>query len=273
LDWSIELQQLFQRFFQFLPKLISAIVTFFVFFILSKLARKSVKKVLAKKIKDDEILKLLTRVVTWSVLIFGTILALNQVDFNVTGFVAGLGIAGFTIGFALQDIAKNFVAGILLLIRQPFNIGDVVEISGFSGTVQDIDIRDTSIKTFDGDLVILPNADVLANPIKNFSGLKKRRRKIKIGLGYEEDVERAKKIFLTAIQSVPGVEEDPAPSLISMELGDSALMITAFFWFDQTKTGLFEVHSAVVQAILHAAKENQINLPYPIQTVLLDKPT
>jgi small-conductance mechanosensitive channel len=267
----MDLQQLFQNFLQFLPKLITAIITFLVFFILSKLAKKSIKRLLAKKIKDDETLKLLTRLATWAVLIFGTVLALDQVDFNVTGFVAGLGIAGFTIGFALQDIAKNFIAGILLLIRQPFNIGDVVEISGFSGTVQDIDIRDTSIKTFDGDLVILPNADVLANPIKNFSGLKKRRRKIQIGLGYEEDVERAKKIFLTAIQSVPGVEQDPAPSLVSLELGESALSITAFFWFDQTKTGLFDVHSAVVEAIAQAAKEHHINLPYPIQTIRLDK--
>jgi small conductance mechanosensitive channel len=271
MDLSIDLQQMFQDFLRFLPKLITAIITFLVFFILSKFAKKSIRRLLAKNIEDDEMVKLLSKLATWAILIFGTVLALDQVDFNVTGFVAGLGIAGFTIGFALQDITKNFIAGLLLLIRQPFNIGDVVEISDFSGTVQNIDIRDTSIRTQDGDLVILPNADVLANPIKNFSGLKKRRRKIKIGLGYEEDIVRAKKIFLTAIQSVPGVEADPAPSLVSLELGDSALSITAFFWFDQTQTDLFDVHSAVVEAIAQAAKDNHINLPYPIQTIRLDK--
>jgi len=224
-----------------------------------------------KKISSGETLKLLMRLGGWSVLLFGTVLALEQVDFNVTGFVAGLGIAGFTIGFALQDIAKNFVAGLLLLIRQPFNIGDAVEISGFKGAVKDIEIRDTTIKTFDGELVILPNADVLANPIKNYSGLKLRRRLIKIGLGYEENVENAKQVFLKAIQSVPGVEKEPAPSVVSMELGDSALSMTAFFWLDQTQYGLFDVHSAVVEAISESAKENNINLPYPIQTVRLDK--
>jgi len=271
MDWTLDLQQLLQEFLQFLPKLVSAIITFIVFLILSKLAKKSIKKLLSKRISDEETQKLLTRLATWAILIFGTILALDQVDFNVTGFVAGLGIAGFTIGFALQDIAKNFVAGILLLIRQPISIGDIVEISGFSGTIQDIDIRDTSIKTFDGELVILPNADVLANPIKNFSGLEKRRRSVKIGLGYEEDVERAKGIFLTAIRTVQGVEAEPAPTVIAMELGDSALSLTAFFWLDQTKYGLYEVHSAVVEAISEAAKDNQINLPYPIQTVRLQK--
>jgi len=271
MDWTLDLQQLLQDFLQFLPKLISAVITFAVFLVLSKLAKKSIKKLLSKRISNEEIQKLLTRLATWAILIFGTILALDQVDFNVTGFVAGLGIAGFTVGFALQDIAKNFVAGVLLLIRQPFNIGDIVEISGFSGTIQDIDIRDTSIITFDGELVILPNADVLANPIKNFSGLEKRRRSINIGLGYEEDVERAKEVFLAAIRSVQGVEAEPAPSVVTMELGDSALSLTAFFWLDQTKVGLFEVHSAVVEAISEAAKENQINLPYPIQTVRLQK--
>jgi len=270
-NWTLDLQQMFQDFLKFLPKLISAIITFIVFFVLSKIARKSIKKFLAKKISDGETLKLLTRVVAWTVLIFGTVLALEQVDFNVTGFVAGLGIAGFTIGFALQDMAKNFVAGILLLIRQPFSINDAVEISGFSGTVQDIDIRDTTIKTFDGELVILPNADVLANPIKNFSGLKLRRRKVKIGLGYEEDVENAKAVFLNATQSVPGVVEDPAPSVVSFNLGDSALSMTAFFWLDQTQNSLFDVHSAVVEALSKAVKENHINLPYPIQTVRLEK--
>jgi len=267
----MELQGILQDFLAFLPKLISALITFVVFFIISKLARRSIRKLLSKRISDVETLQLLTRVASWTILIFGTILALDQVNFNVTGFVAGLGIAGFTIGFALQDIAKNFVAGLLLLIRQPFSIGDVVEIAGFTGTVKDIDIRDTSIKTFDGELVILPNADILENPIRNYSGLKKRRRKIQIGLGYEEDVDRARKVFLEAIKAVPGVEQEPAPSLVALELGDSALLLTAFFWLDQTKSDLFTVHSAVVEAISESAKAHQINLPYPIQTIRLEK--
>lgn len=267
MDWTAELQTYFQDLLIFVPKLITAIITFLVFLLLSNLAKQTVKKVLSKKISNQEVLKLLSRVATWTVLIFGTILALEQVDFNVTSFVAGLGIAGFTIGFALQDIAKNFVAGILLLIRQPFKIGDAVEISGFIGTVQDIAIRDTSIKTLDGELVILPNADVLENPIKNFSGLTQRRRSVDIGLGYAEDVDRAKRIFMNVITETPGVAKDPAPSIIAKALGDSALTMTAYFWVDQVSNDLWTVHSAVVQAISEAANRENIDLPYPIQTV------
>ncbi len=271
MNWTAELQAYFQNLVEFFPKLITAIITFLVFLLLANLAKHAVKKFLSKRISNQEILKLLSRIATWTVIIFGTILALEQVDFNVTSFVAGLGIAGFTIGFALQDIAKNFIAGILLLIRQPFKIGDAVEISDFQGTVQDISIRDTSIKTFDGELVILPNADVLANPIKNYSGLKQRRRAVKIGLGYEEDIDRAKRVFIDAISSVPGVSKEPAPSVIVMELGDSALMMTAFFWFDQVSSDLFTVHSAAVQAISEAANREGITLPYPVQTIRLQQ--
>jgi len=271
MNWSVEFQNFLQDFLGFLPKLLTAIITFLFFWVISRIASKNIKKILAKRIKNEETLKLLARLSTWTIMVFGVVLALDQVDFNVTGFVAGLGIVGFTAGFALQDIAKNFIAGLLLLIRQPFGIGDAVEISGYAGTVTDIAIRDTSIRTWDGELVILPNAQVLENPIKNFTGLDKRRRSILIGLGYEEDIPRARKIFLKAIQAVDGVEADPVPSIIALELGDSALMMTAYFWIDQSKQDLFQVHSAVVQAIVESSARHAINLPYPIQTVRLEK--
>jgi small-conductance mechanosensitive channel len=93
------------------------------------------------------------------VLVLGTVVALGQVNFDVTGFVAGLGVAGVTIGFALQDIARNFVAGIILLIRQPFDIGDAVEVGDYAGSVLDITTRDTVLKTWDGEMVILKGGD------------------------------------------------------------------------------------------------------------------
>ena len=270
MNWSNEFQQLAGDVVSFIPKLITAVFTFIVVLFLSSLADRWIRKLAGKRIENTETVKVLARLGRWSILIVGTVIALEQVNFNVTGFVAGLGIAGFTIGFALQDIARNFVSGLLLLIRQPFNIGDAVEISGFKGTIMDIDIRDTSIKTWDGELVILPNTNVLENPIKNFSGLTKRRRTVRIGVGYNEDLTRAKTSFLTAIQNVAGVESDPAPSLIAKELGDSALLVDAYFWVDQTKSDLFGVHSAVVQAINEAAQRDKINLPYPVQTVRLE---
>jgi small-conductance mechanosensitive channel len=210
-------------------------------------------------------------VTRWTLLIIGTIVALDQVDFDVTGFIAGLGVAGFTIGFALQDISKNFISGLLLLYRQPFQIGDAVKISTFKGTVDKINIRDTEIMTYDGELVIIPNTEVFENPIVNYTHTPMRRQSITIGLGYEEDVDRAKTAFMAAIKSVDGVQKEPEPTIYVDNMGDSTLVMKAYFWTNQKERNIFEVQSQVITAIKVVSEQNGINLPYPIQTVRLEK--
>jgi len=263
-------QELFQDVLRFMPHLVAALVTFAASLLLSGLTARWVERAAKAKIRDPETLRLLSRLARWSVLILGTLGALDQVNFDVTSFIAGMGIAGITIGFALQDIARNFVAGILLLIRQPFNIGDAVEVAGYAGTVLDITIRDTVLKTWDGEMVILPNMDIFTSAITNYSELPHRRRAVYIGLGYEENVSRATRVFLEAIRKVEGVLEDPAPSLLAEELGDSALTLAARFWVNQKTHDLLKVHSEVVRAIKEVAEKEEIDLPYPVQTVRLE---
>jgi small conductance mechanosensitive channel len=265
------LQDWLTSFVQFLPKLIFGIVIFILALFGSGFIAKWVRRVLQKKISSLEILQLASRLTRWSIIIIGTIFALNQVNFDVTGFVAGLGLAGLTIGFALQNIAQNFISGILLLYRQPFSIGERVKVSDFVGEVIEINVRDTVIETLDGELVIIPNRDVFENPIVNLTHTPIRRRTIVIGLGYDEDADRAEKLFLDAIKSTQGVEADPPPTIRADSLGDSALMLEALFWIDQDKFDFMQVHSAAVKAILKTADKHNINLPYPVQTVLLKK--
>lgn len=264
------LQQYLDRAIAFLPHLIAAIVTFIASLLLSGVAARWAHQSAKKRIEDPETQQLLSRLVRWTVLLVGTIVALDQVDFDVTGFLAGLGIAGVTIGFALQDIARNFVAGVLLLVRQPFGIGDAVEVAGHAGTVLEITTRDTVIKTWDGVMEVLPNMDVFTNPIVNYSELPLRRRTVSIGLGYGQDVNQARQLFLEAMRSMDGVQEDPAPEVLTEELGDSALSLAARFWVNQETHNLFDVHSRVVEAINEAAEREGIDLPYPTQTVRVE---
>ena len=140
----------------------------------------------------------------------------------------------------------------------------------YAGTVLDIKVRDTVLKTWDGELVIVPNMDIFTNAITNYSRLPTRRRTVYIGLGYGEDVNRATRIFLQAIAGVEGVSGEPAPTLHAEELGNSALVMAARFWVNQGTHSLFDVHSAVVQAIKEAAERERIDLPYPTQTVRLE---
>ena len=132
------------------------------------------KKVLNRKNAESGVSHLLSQALKWVVISFGVITALQRF-FDVTAFLAGLGILGFTIGFALQNIMQNFVSGIILLIQQPFKVGDVVGVAGYDGTTLKIELRTTEMKTFDGRIVFLPNADVLAQPIVNYTRAKLRR--------------------------------------------------------------------------------------------------
>lgn len=267
MDWTTTWQTFLQGLISFVPRLIAALVIFVATLILSALAARWVQRAGRIKVRDPETLRALSLLTRWGILIVGIIVALDQINFDVTGFLAGLGILGFTVGFALQDIARNFVAGILLLIQQPFDIGDAVKIGDYSGAVLDIRVRDTVIRTWDGEKVIIPNIDVYTQPIVNYSDLPHRRRTLRIGLGYGEDVGRALGVLLDAVRSVEGVLEDPAPLLFVDKLGDYALEVVVQFWVDQQTHSLIQVHSQVVQAIKEATEREGIDLPYPTQTV------
>ncbi len=262
--------ELLQKAIAFIPNLIVSLLVFAATLLLAEWAARSTRRAIKSRVDDVETSLLISRITRWTVLILGTVVALQQVRFDVTGFVAGLGLAGFTIGFALQDISRNFVAGILMLVRQPFGVGDAVEVAGYAGSVLDINVRDTVLKTWNGEKVILPNMDVFASPITNYSELPLRRRTVQIGLGYEEDVDRAKRLFMEAIQGIEGIVNDPAPQLLAAELGDSALTMNLRFWVDQSKHDLFGVHSTVVQTIKEIAEREAIDLPYPTQTVRVE---
>jgi small-conductance mechanosensitive channel len=269
MDIQAILQSWLDQAAEVIPKVISAVVIFIVTIISSGFIAKWIQRITKKKITNHETLQLIFRITRWTVLVVGTIVALDQVDFDVTGFIAGLGVAGFTIGFAMQDMAKNFISGLMLLYRQPFSVGDRVGIADFKGIILDINVRDTVLETLDGEKVIIPNQEVFENPIVNYTDTKFRRREVIIGLGYEQDSQRAIRIFIEAIGNVPGVGAEPAPTVRAEALGDSTLTLSALFWVDHHAHNLFEVHSDVVQAIKEAAEEYQINLPYPIQTVWL----
>ncbi len=264
------LLDLVDAFIENLPSYLVALGISIASLFLAKMVKRTVKQSLKDQVEDPEKQELIARVARWTVLTLGLLTAANQIPgIDVTSLLAGLGIVGFTIGFALQDIARNFIAGLLILMRQPFSIGDAVEVAGHAGTVMEIRVRDTVIKTWGGVMEIIPNLDVYSNPIVNYSELPLRRRTVMIGLGYGEDVGRAREIFLEAIQNTDGVQEEPAPEILTEELGDATMNMAARFWVNQQTDNLFGVHSDVVEAINEAAEREEIDLPYPTQVVQL----
>jgi len=204
--------------------------------------------------------------VLWTILIIGTITALERF-FEVTAFLAGLGILGFTIGFALQDVIKNFASGIILLLQQPFHIGESIELAGFEGTVLAIDLRATEIRASDGRIVILPNASVLANPIVNYTRASQRRVDLSLNLSHGTDPNTARQIILEAIEEVPGFVRKPEPVIVFDNLTSSALALTVNFWIDVSETNPAQAKDAVLLKVKSAFNQQGIEIPHPVQAV------
>ena len=265
------LEHLMNQIVAFVPKLVVAIIIFVLMLLLARWSYRLVRSALQQRKVDPEVTLLLARITQISIIVLGTIWALATVDFNVTGFVAGLGIVGFTVGFALKDIAENFVAGVLLLLQQPFDIGDAVEAGGFSGTVINIEIRSTTIRTWDGLMVIVPNSAVYTNAITNYSKVDQRRINLDVGVGYETDLQKADDLLVEVVKGLSGVKDDPAPFVVFQEFGDSSINATLYFWIDTSEAAYFDTLDAATKGVKEAFEREGINIPFPIRTVYMQQ--
>jgi small conductance mechanosensitive channel len=265
LDW----QELLTSAVAFLPRLVSGLVLLVLSLVAASVVSRLVAEAVRRRDGPPEIERLLGHLCKWTIIVLGTIAALQQVRFDVTSFLAGLGVVGFALGFAFQDIAKNFIAGVLLLLQRPFQINEIIAVGDFMGSVTDISLRATTLQTFDGLQVVIPNADVYTATIVNYSTYDVRRNSFTIGLGYGEDITRARAVFREALAAVPGVSREPAPRVVCTGLADSWTELTAYYWFVPGEADYFEMTSEAIQAIKEVAEREGIDLPYPTQTVHL----
>lgn len=263
------LEQLVVDFLTLLPNLIAALVVFAIGIYLASVVRRLVRKALQRRTDNHQPIALLSQLAYWLVVILVAAISLQMVGFNLTAFLAGLGIVGITIGFALQDVSKNFIAGLLMLIQQPFEIGEFIEVSGYAGKVEMIDLRATQVRTVDGKLVLIPNGEVMISPITNFSRADSRRVEINTGVAYESDPERVRQTALEAISAVPGILSDPAPDAIFQNFGNTTFDMSIYFWIDTNQTNVLAAKDAGLNEIKQAFEQAEIDMPLPAQTVYL----
>lgn len=263
LEWQTGLGALF-------PKLAVALLIFLVSLYLAKVVSRTLQRVLERRKVNSGAERLVSETVRWSIIVYGSVMALQQFA-DVTAFLAGLGILGFTVGFALQDVMKNFAAGVLLLLQKPFRIGESISVAGFDGTVVAIDLRSTEIRTFDGRAVIVPNADVLNHAIINFTRSVNRRIELPVGVAFGSDLEQVQKLVMEAIEQVPGLLADPAPQVVFRNFGDSSVNFTAFYWVDTSQTGLLAAQDAGLKRMNQAFQEHNIEIADSIRAVLMQR--
>ncbi len=255
----------------FLPDLITAIVVFVVTLVVAGMARNSVRKMLEDRGTNAQVSALLAKMARGTVLILGVLTALELVNFDVTAFIAGLGVLGFAAGFALQDVMSNFVAGILLLVQQPFKNGDLVDTAGFLGTIEGIDLRTTHLKTLDGQDVLIPNSAVLGNPITNLAMSNPKRIGVDVGVAYDSDLDLVRETAVAAVQAAPALLPAPAPMVLYHTFGGSSIDLTVYFWIDASKIHPLEAKDAGMTLVKAAFDKANIDIPFPIRTVYMNQ--
>ncbi|MEK6220982.1 MAG: mechanosensitive ion channel [Chloroflexota bacterium] len=255
-----------------LPHVVAGIVIFIVSIYVARILSKLTVKGLKARETDREISVLIERTVRWGVIALGIVLALQQAGQDVSALLTGLGILGFTIGFALQDVSANFVAGVLLLIQQPFDIGDFIEVAGYDGKVLTVDLRATELLASDGRHVMIPNSEVFSNPIINFTRTERRRIALPIGIAYDSDLEQVRQVSLEAINLIPGVLSDPAPVVVFGAFGDTAINLTIYYWYSTSQTGSNDAKDGGIVMIKQAYDKVGIDMPYPTQKIIVKNP-
>jgi small conductance mechanosensitive channel len=231
---------------------------------------RRVSRAIALKVTHSASLQsLFMQLCSVSVWVLGVLLAsiLLFPGMGLGDLIALLGLGSVAIGFAFQDIFKNFLAGILLLLNEPFQIGDQIVVAEYEGTVEAIDIRSTSIRTYCGELIIIPNSIVFTSPVQVLTSRPYRRTDLEIGLDYNTPLPEAVKVLAAAVQPIKGVLEKPAPEIDVVGFGDSSINFVVRYWTTPSMADIRHVRSQVMIALKQACDEANFNIPYPIRTV------
>ena len=265
----LTLENLLVSFLRFLPSLIAALVIFVLGLVLAVVVSRILRITLEKREVKPEAVTVVIRLTYISLITLTLVIALQQIGFNLTAFLAGLGILGFTVGFAMQDVSKNFVAGLLLLIQQPFNVGDIIEVDAYTGKVLEIDMRATQMRMLDGRIVLIPNGDIFTHALINYSQAKDRRVKIPLGVAGDSDLELVRQTAIDAISELPGLMTDPAPNVVYHTFGEYTIDLSLYFWIDTADTSVMKAKDAAINALNSAFISHSIEMPNPVQTVYL----
>jgi small conductance mechanosensitive channel len=272
-----KVQAMINGFIVLLPNIVLALIVFTIFFWVARAIKSLVKRATRNRRYARNLGLVLGRLAQGTTILVGLFVSLSIVipTLRAGDLVQLLGISGVAIGFAFRDILQNFLAGILILLTEPFQIDDQIVFKDFEGTVENIETRATTIKTYDGRRIVIPNSELFTNSITVNTAFEHRRMEYDVGIGYGDDIEQAKQLMLEAMLSVDEVLKDPAPDVLVIALAESSVNIRIRWWIkpprriDDLRSG-DQVLKAIKQKVY---VENGIDLPYPTQQILFHDQT
>ncbi|MGI9089903.1 MAG: mechanosensitive ion channel family protein [Gemmatimonadaceae bacterium] len=264
-------QRLINGFIAAVPRFLLAAIIIVLFYYVAKGVRALVRRHVKHREGRGTLEIALGRLAHAGVIAFGILVAIAAAfpGFTPGNLVSALGVSGIAIGFAFKDIFQNFLAGILILITKPFSIGDQIIYKDFEGTVEDIQTRATYVKTYDGRRVVLPNSDLFTNPVTVNTAFAQRRVQYDIGIGYGDDIDRAKQIILEVLRKAQGVDPDPKADVIVVNLAESSVNLRARWWSSSQIVDVLIGQDKVLSEVKQQLQANGIDLPYPTRQILL----
>ena len=273
LVWHV-FSQLFARLVAHLPYLMLGFVVFVLFLVAARVVKRILITAGRRTRLDLTLADLLGRLASGFTIILGLFVAAVVIfpTFNPGDLIAGLGITSVAIGFAFKDVLQNFFAGILILWRRPFIVGDEIKVGNYEGTVEEITTRSTRVKTYDGERAVLPNGDVYTSAILVRSAYKNRRVRLSVGIGYQDSIERARSVIRQVLDKTDGVLNEPAPLILVAELAPSSVNFNIFFWTNSRQATVLTVIDSAMTGIKLALDEAGIDIPYPHTVVLNQSP-
>lgn len=269
MDWN-ELGALEQLAVQWGVKVAGVLITLFLAWTISGWVRRIIVRAFDARSVDTTVSHFVGSIARWGILVGAAIGCLGVFGIETTSFAAVLASAGLAVGLAFQGTLSNFAAGVMLLIFRPFKAGDVVEIAGIRGTVVEIDLFTTELKTVDSRRVIVPNGSIFGSVITNLTHHPTRRVGIDVGVSYSASVDETREALMRAVANIPGVIEDPEPEAFLSGLGASSVDWQLRVWCKS------EDYWAVSQAGIRAVKMELdrvgIEIPFPQMDLHLDEP-
>lgn len=253
------------KFIDYLPTLIGALLLLFIGLWVIKLIVKYLEKLFDKKDYDETLEQFTLNAARWGLKILLFVLVITQLGVQSASLVAAIGAAGLAIGLALQGSLANLAGGVLIIVLKPFKIGDWIEAQGVSGSVVEISLFYTKINTFGNQRVVIPNGDLSNNNITNYSFNGTRRENLSFGISYDDDIKAAKEVLTKLVKEQSDILEDPAPQVIVAELGDSSVNFSVRYFAPNSV--FWDLHWYMIEEGKIRLEEAGMTIPYPQRDV------
>lgn len=258
-----------------LPNLVLSLLALVLFWMFSRWVGSGVAQLLQRGRRQPPAPQVIGRLARWTVMLVGILVALTILvpSMSVASIFGALGVGGVAIGFAFKDIFQNLLAGLLLLVTRPFHLGDTVVTGAIEGVVEDIQIRATRVRLADGRVAVVPNSELFTGRVVVQRPGMRRRGVLDLGVSYDTDLQRAREVIVATAARVPGVLNEPAPSVLARTFGESTIDLQLRYWVGPPQPrALLEVTDELIHALKRALDEAGISLAFPTRTLMVQTP-